>query len=105
MGRPAGRMPSADAYAVPEHEGGTFALGVRAVRRYLMTPAARAMESGRQAQEAVAMEATVTDVMTTNVVAVRKGTPFTDMAATLRDCRVNAFPVLDEHACGIWPDV
>ena len=51
------------------------------------------------------MEATVTDVMTTNVVAVRKGTPFTDMAATLRDCRVNAFPVLDEHACGIWPDV
>jgi hypothetical protein len=33
---------------VPEHKGGTFALGAGAVRRYLVTPAAGALESGRQ---------------------------------------------------------
>ena len=30
--------------------------------------------------------------MTANVVVVRKDAPFTDMAAALRDCRVNASP-------------
>jgi hypothetical protein len=33
---------------MPEHEGGTFALGAGVVRRYLGTPAARVLESGRQ---------------------------------------------------------
>jgi hypothetical protein len=42
------------------------------------------------------MHATATDAMTTNVVAAGKDTPFTDMAVTLRDCRVNAFPVPGE---------
>jgi len=43
------------------------------------------------------MQATATDARTTNVVVVRKDTSFTDVAATLRDFRVNAFPVLDGY--------
>jgi hypothetical protein len=101
-GAPRGR------FEVPEHEGGTFARGVRAVRRYLVTPAARALESGRQAQEAVAMQATVTDVMTANVVAVRKDTPsgshraarHVEGAAAVRD-RLSCPP----PARGTWPGV
>jgi CBS-domain-containing membrane protein len=42
------------------------------------------------------MHATVKDVMTTHVVAVRKNASFKDMAARLREHRVSAFPVLDE---------
>jgi CBS-domain-containing membrane protein len=42
------------------------------------------------------MNATVKDVMSTHVVAVRKNAPFKDMAARLREHRVSAFPVLDE---------
>ena len=44
----------------------------------------------------MAMNATVKDVMTTHVVAVRKNASFKDMAARLREHRVSAFPVLDE---------
>jgi len=43
------------------------------------------------------MDATVKDVMTTQVVAVRRGATFKEMAATLRRFRVSAFPVVDEH--------
>jgi CBS-domain-containing membrane protein len=42
------------------------------------------------------MNATVKDVMTTHVVAVREAAPFKEMAARLREHRVSAFPVLDE---------
>jgi len=42
------------------------------------------------------MNATVKDVMTTHVIAVRKGASFKEMAARLREQRVSAFPVLDE---------
>jgi CBS domain-containing protein len=42
------------------------------------------------------MNATVKDVMTTHVVAVRRDAPFKDMAARLREHRVSAFPVLDD---------
>jgi CBS domain-containing protein len=42
------------------------------------------------------MNATVKDVMTTHVVAVRKNASFKDMAARLREHRVSAFPVLDD---------
>jgi len=42
------------------------------------------------------VNATVKDVMTTHVVAVRKNASFKDMAARLREHRVSAFPVLDE---------
>ena len=43
------------------------------------------------------MNATVKDVMTTQVVAVRSGATFKEMAAALRHYRVSAFPVIDEH--------
>lgn len=43
------------------------------------------------------MSATVKDVMTTYVVAVRKSATFKDMAAKLREYRVSAFPVIDEN--------
>jgi CBS domain-containing protein len=41
------------------------------------------------------MNATVKDVMTTHVVAVRENASFKDMATRLREHRVSAFPVLD----------
>ena len=42
------------------------------------------------------MNAIVKDVMTTQVVAVRRGATFKEMAATLRQFRVSAFPVIDD---------
>jgi CBS domain-containing protein len=42
------------------------------------------------------VSATVRDVMTTRVVAVRKDATFKEMAAMLRRSRISAFPVLDE---------
>lgn len=42
------------------------------------------------------MSATVRDVMTTSVVAVRKDASFKDMAAMLSSRRISAFPVVDE---------
>lgn len=46
---------------------------------------------------AIAMNATVRDVMTTHVVAVRLNATYKDMAARLREFRVSAFPVLDDN--------
>jgi CBS-domain-containing membrane protein len=43
------------------------------------------------------MNATVKDVMTTHVVAVRKNASFKEMASRLREQRVSAFPVIDEE--------
>jgi CBS domain-containing protein len=43
------------------------------------------------------MNSTVKDVMSTHVIAVRQDAPYKDMAAMLREQRVSAFPVLDEH--------
>jgi CBS domain-containing protein len=42
------------------------------------------------------MNAHVKDVMTTNVIAVRKNATFKEMAARLREHRVSAFPVVDD---------
>ena len=42
------------------------------------------------------MSATVNDVMTTRVAAVRKNAPFKDIATLLTRYRVSAFPVLDD---------
>jgi len=42
------------------------------------------------------MNAKVRDVMTTTVVAVKKGASYKEMAALLRKYRVSAFPVLDD---------
>lgn len=59
------------------------------------------------------MNAAVKDVMTTRVIWVRKDASFKEMAAALREHRVSAFPVLDEHgrvrrlpasaSAGSWP--
>jgi CBS-domain-containing membrane protein len=42
------------------------------------------------------MNATVKDVMTSHVIAVRKSASFKDIVASLREHRVSAFPVLDD---------
>ena len=42
------------------------------------------------------MNATVKDVMSTHVIAVRQGAPYKEMAAMLHEQRVSAFPVIDE---------
>jgi CBS domain-containing protein len=42
------------------------------------------------------MSATVRDVMTARVIAVRKNASFKEMAAMLRSSRISAFPVVDE---------
>ena len=42
------------------------------------------------------MKLTVRDIMTTNVVTVRAGASFKEIAVQLREHRVSAFPVLDE---------
>ncbi|HTX27215.1 MAG TPA: CBS domain-containing protein [Streptosporangiaceae bacterium] len=42
------------------------------------------------------MKSTVRDVMTTRVIWVRKGASFREMAATLREHRISAFPVVDD---------
>jgi CBS domain-containing protein len=42
------------------------------------------------------MSATVRDVMTTSVIAVREDTSFKDMAAMLGSSRVSGFPVIDQ---------
>jgi CBS-domain-containing membrane protein len=44
----------------------------------------------------VTISATVKDVMTTSVVAVRKDASFKEMAAMLRSRRISAVPVLDD---------
>jgi CBS domain-containing protein len=44
----------------------------------------------------ITMNVTVNDVMTTTVVAVKKGASYKEMAALLRKYRVSAFPVLDD---------
>lgn len=43
------------------------------------------------------MNATVKDVMTTHVVAVRENAPFKEIATKLTEHRVSAFPVLDDE--------
>jgi CBS domain-containing protein len=44
----------------------------------------------------IAISATVRDIMTTSVVAVRKGASFKEMADMLRRRRISAFPVVDD---------
>ncbi len=49
------------------------------------------------------MKAAVRDVMSSLPISVRKTTPFREIAARLRECRVSAFPVLDADGkvCGV----
>lgn len=53
-------------------------------------------EHQKPAGKASAMSARVTDVMTRNVIAVREGASFKEIAAKLRDEHVSAFPVIDD---------
>jgi len=50
-----------------------------------------------RAEGVLTMELTVKDVMSTRVVWIKKDATFRTMAAALRDHRVSAFPVLDNH--------
>jgi CBS domain-containing protein len=50
------------------------------------------------------MSATVKDVMTTRVAAVRKDAPYKDIATLLTQYRVSAFPVLDDDGMVIGVD-
>ena len=43
------------------------------------------------------MKTTVRDVMSSQIVAVRRGATFKEMAATLREHRISGFPVIDDH--------
>jgi len=43
------------------------------------------------------MNAIVRDVMSTQVVAVKRGASFKEIAASLRQYRVSAFPVIDDE--------
>lgn len=43
------------------------------------------------------MKATIRDVMSNHVVAVKRGATYKEMAAKLREFRVSAFPVIDDH--------
>jgi CBS-domain-containing membrane protein len=43
------------------------------------------------------MNSTVKDVMSTHVISVRQSATYKEMAAMLREQRVSAFPVLDDH--------
>jgi len=47
-------------------------------------------------REVVAISATVRNIMTTSVVAVRQDASFKEMAAMLRSRRISAFPVIDD---------
>jgi CBS-domain-containing membrane protein len=49
-----------------------------------------------KSKEETAMSSTVKDVMSTNVIAVRQGAPYKEMAAILHEQRVSAFPVLND---------
>src|SRR5258708_29102264 len=53
--------------------------------------------TGKRVTKGIAMSAAGKDVMTTHVVAVRKNASFKDMASSLREHRVSAFPVLDDE--------
>ena len=48
------------------------------------------------------MSATVKDVMTTRVAAVRKDAPYKDIATLLTQYRVSAFPVVDDE---LWSTI
>jgi CBS domain-containing protein len=43
------------------------------------------------------MNTTVKDLMSTQIVAVRRGASFKEMAATLREYRISGFPVIDDE--------
>src|ERR1700683_4056822 len=60
------------------------------------TPARARSSSARPKRDDKTMKTSVQDAMTTQVVAVKLGASFKEMAARLRQSRVSAFPVIDD---------
>jgi CBS domain-containing protein len=59
-------------------------------------PASRPTDAGTDTERTITMKTSVKDAMTTQVVAVKLGASFNEMAARLRQSRVSAFPVIDD---------
>ena len=59
-------------------------------------PASRSTDAGTDKERTITMKTSVKDAMTTQVVAVKLGASFNEMAARLRQSRVSAFPVIDD---------
>src|SRR5260370_24016273 len=73
-------------------------------RRTTCSPAPPTLARSRSSSAAEAskkqeceMKTRVRDIMTTQVVAVRRGASYKEMAAALRQHRVSAFPVVDDN--------
>jgi CBS domain-containing protein len=59
-------------------------------------PASRPADARTATERTITMKTSVQDAMTTQVVAVKLGASFKEMAARLRESRVSAFPVIDD---------
>jgi CBS domain-containing protein len=59
-------------------------------------PAYRPADARTATERTITMKTSVQDAMTTQVVAVKLGASFKEMAARLRESRVSAFPVIDD---------
>jgi CBS domain-containing protein len=66
-----------------------------AIRRW-PKPASRPADARTDEERTMTMKTSVQDAMTTQVVAVKLGASFREMAARLRQSRVSAFPVIDD---------
>jgi CBS domain-containing protein len=64
--------------------------------RFWPDPASHSTNARTDTQGTITMKTSVKDVMTTQVVAVKLGASFKEMAARLRQDRVSAFPVIDD---------
>ena len=64
--------------------------------RFWPDPASRSTDARTDTERMITMKTSVQDAMTTQVVAVKLGASFKEMAAGLRRYRVSAFPVIDD---------
>ena len=87
-GRLAGIVSRADVLSVFDHPD-------TVIRRW-PDPASRLADARTNKERTTTMKTSVQDAMTTQVVAVKLGASFQEMAARLRQSRVSAFPVIDD---------
>jgi CBS domain-containing protein len=87
-GRLAGIISRADVLSVFDHPD-------TVIRRW-PEPASRPADARTDKERTTTMKTSVQDAMTTQVVAVKLGASFKEMAARLRQSRVSAFPVIDD---------
>src|SRR5579863_6804725 len=64
--------------------------------RFWPDPASRSTDARTDTERMITMKTSVKDAMTTQVVAVKLGASFKEMAARLRQSQVSAFPVIDD---------